>query len=164
MKVITEEINRPAPSTVEGADASGYVREVTARYIGPRRKSVVITSPKLAADFIRPLLRDHVREHLFALYLDAAHRVISYSLVSLGSATSAPAYPREIFQGAVLLGACALVLAHNHPTGDLVPSQDDMSVTSHIRDAGVLLGIKLLDHVIVSADSFYSFADNDRLK
>ena len=87
--------------------AENYVREVTARYIGPRRKSLTISGPGDAASFMRGLLRDEVREHFLALYLNGAHQVVSFSLVSLGDATSAPVHAREVFQGALLVGACA---------------------------------------------------------
>ena len=85
--------------------AKDYVREVTARYIGPRRKSLTISGPGVAACFMRALLRDEAREHFLALYLNGAHQVVSFSLVSLGDATSAPVHAREVFQGALLVGA-----------------------------------------------------------
>ena len=86
--------------------AEKYVREVTARYIGPRRKGLTISGPGDAASFMRGLLRDEVKEHFLALYLNGAHQVVSFSLVSLGDATSAPVHAREVFQGALLVGAC----------------------------------------------------------
>ena len=127
-----------------------YVREVTAKHIGPRRKPVKIGGPEAAASFIRSLLRDEAREHFIALYLNGAHQVVSYSLVSIGSATSAPVHPREVFQGALLVGACALIVGHNHPSGELIPSSADIAITKRLAEAGNLLGIKLLDHIIVS--------------
>lgn len=136
-----------------------YVREVTARYIGPRRKGLTISGPADAASFMRSLLRDEAREHFFAVYLDGAHHVVSFSLVSLGSATSAPVHAREVFQGALLVGACALVIGHNHPSGDLNPSTADMNITKKLKDAGVLLGIPLLDHVIFSDAGYVSCCD-----
>lgn len=128
-----------------------YVREVTARYIGPRRKGLKIREPYDAADFMRHMLRDEAREHFFALYLDGAHQVISFSLVSIGTATSATAGVREVFQPAVLLGAVALVVGHNHPSGELTPSAEDIAVTKRLKEAGDLLGIKLLDHVLFTS-------------
>lgn len=137
-------------------DPSDYVREVTARYIGPRRKSIVITSVDMAADFMRKLLRDQAREHLIALYLNASHQTISHSIVALGTATSAPAHPREVFQPAILLGACAVIIGHNHPSGYLKESHEDIEVTRRLMDAGKLLAIPLLDHILLAPDSYVS--------
>src|SRR5512147_963220 len=78
--------------------AEDYVREVTARYIGPRRKGLKISGPGDAAGFMRGLLRDETREHFLALYLDGVHQIVSFSLVSIGTATSAPVSPRVIFR------------------------------------------------------------------
>lgn len=140
-----------------------YVREITAKYIGPRRKSAVITGPDEAARFVRTVLRDEVREHLVALYLDGAHRIASYSLVSIGCAISAPVHPREIFQPAVLIGACSLIVGHNHPSGELAPSNEDRKVTKRLAEAGALLSIALLDHVIVTPQGYYSFKESGEL-
>jgi len=144
-------------------DPTQYVREVTARYIGPRRKSVVISSHDVASDFMRRLLRDHAREHFFALYLDGAHRVASYSVVSLGTANTTVVHPREVFQGAILVGAVAVIVGHNHPSGELVASREDIVVTKTLKDAGSLIGIKLLDHIILTPDAHVSLRDGGHL-
>jgi DNA repair protein RadC len=137
-----------------------YVREVTAKYIGPRRKSIAITLPADAVTFITSLLRDNAREHFIALYLNGASQIISHSLVSLGSANSAPVSPREVFQGAVLVGACRIIVGHNHPSGELTPSHEDRVITKRLYDAGQLLGISVIDHIIVSEAGFYSFQEH----
>ena len=137
--------------------AVNYVREVTARYIGPRRKGLTISSAADAASFMRGLLRDEAREHFLALYLNGAHHVLSFSLVSLGCATSAPVHTREVFQGALLVGACALLIGHNHISGDLKPSPEDEEVTRRLKLAGELLRVPLLDHVLFSATDYVSF-------
>ena len=138
-------------------DAGNYVREVTARYIGPRRKGLTISGPGAAARFMRGLLRDEAREHFLALYLDGGHQVVSFSLVSLGDATSAPVHAREVFQGALLVGACALIVGHNHPSGDVQPSTEDKDVTRKLKQAGELLRVPLLDHVLFSETDYVSF-------
>ena len=136
-----------------------FVREVTARYIGPRRRGLRINGPEDAARFMRTLLRDDAREHFFALYLNGAHHVVSFSLVSLGTANSAPACPREIFSGAVLVGAVALIIGHSHPSGDLTPSKEDIMVTKKLREASQVLGIPLLDHVVFSRCDYVSLKE-----
>ena len=137
--------------------AENYVREVTARYIGPRRKGPTISCPGVAARFMRGLLRDEVREHFLALYLNAAHHVVSFSLVSLGTATSAPVSAGVVFQNALLIGASALVVGHNHTSGELQPSPEDKEVTRRLKQAGELLRVPLLDHVLFSETDYVSF-------
>ncbi len=140
-----------------------YVREVTARYIGPRRKGLTISGPGDAARFMRRLLRDEVREHFLALYLDGAHHVVSFSLASLGGATWAPVSAGMVFQNALLLGACAVIVGHNHVSGELEPSPEDKEVTRKLKQAGELLRVPLLDHVLFSETDHVSFHDRGLL-
>jgi DNA repair protein RadC len=136
-----------------------YVREVIAQYRGPRRTADSIKESTTAVSFLRKVLPDNTREHFIALYLDAQHRLIAFSVVATGTANSCPVHPREIFQNAVLAGAVAIIVSHNHPSGDVTPSLQDKTVTQRLKAAGEILGIKVLDHLIVSDDAFYSFAD-----
>ena len=133
------------------------VREVTARSIGPRRNGLKISGPGAAACFLRGLLRDEAREPFLALYLNGAHDIVSLSLVSVGGAHSAPVSPREIFPGALLVGACDLRVGHNHTSGDLQPSPEDVTVTRKLKEAGELLRVSLLDHVLFSDTDYVSF-------
>ncbi len=125
-----------------------YIREVSVRYCGQPRKADAIRNPADVARIARRIVTDDSREHLLAMYLDARHRPIAYQIVSIGTATSSLVHPREVFQPAVLVGAAALVLAHNHPSGDPTPSREDYSISKRLKDAGELLGIALLDHVV----------------
>jgi len=109
-----------------------------------------IKGPNDVADFVRSVLTDNSREHCVALYLDGAHQVVSYSIISIGTANMSVVHPREVFQRAILAGAISIIIAHNHPSGVLTPSDEDHKVTQRLKDAGEILGIKLLDHLIVS--------------
>jgi DNA repair protein RadC len=91
--------------------------------------------------------------------LDAKHRLIGVNTVSIGSLTTSIAHPREVFRPAVLLPTAAVVLAHNHPSGDPSPSGEDIELTKRLREVGELLGIRVLDHVILGDGKHYSFAD-----
>lgn len=134
-----------------------FVREARINYHGQKKKIVgSIVEPKHAADIIRKLLPDNSREHFISLYLNGAHEIIAYCINATGTANSCPVHPREIFQPAILSGAIAILVAHNHPSGKRDPSNEDRAVTRKLKDAGELLGIKLLDHVIVTDNSFYS--------
>jgi DNA repair protein RadC len=104
-------------------------------------------------------LRDLRVEQLRAGLLDGKHRVIREELISQGTLTSSPVHPREVFAPAVRHSAAAVVLVHNHPSGDPQPSADDLDITRRLADAGRLLGVRVVDHVIVGDGSFVSLAD-----
>ena len=94
-----------------------------------------------------------------AVYLDAKHRVIAIHACSVGTVSSSVVHPREVFGPALMTCASALVIAHQHPSGDASPSPEDRRVTERLREAGELLGVEVLDHVVIGAERFYSFAD-----
>ena len=112
-----------------------------------------------AAGMFRALLGTDPREHFLALYLDVRHVPLGAHVVSIGTAGSAVAHPREVFGPAVALSASAIIIAHNHPSGDPSPSGDDRAVTDRMRKAGEILGIDVLDHVILGEGRIYSFAE-----
>ena len=127
-----------------------FIREVRANYQTTDRQPVPISGQDGVADFVRSALTDNSREHFIALYLDGANQVVSYSIISIGTATSSIVHPREVFQRAILVGAVSVIVAHNHPSGNLTPSAEDHKVTNRLKDAGEIIGIKLLDLLIVS--------------
>lgn len=108
-------------------------------------------------------LRDR-REHFVALYLDVRNvlRGKPY-VVSVGTASASLVHPREVFAEALRRNASALIVSHNHPSGDPSPSPDDLAVTRRLRQAGELLGIQLRDHIIVGADCYESLAERGEL-
>ena len=108
---------------------------------------------------VRAFLGDDPRERFAVVYLDTKNRPIAVHEAHVGTCDSSPVHPREVFGPAVSLAATAIVVAHNHPSGDPTPSAEDRAVTQRLRDAGELLGIQLLDHVVVGSARYYSFAD-----
>lgn len=108
---------------------------------------------------VRAFLGDDPRERFVVVYLDTRHRPIAVHEAHVGTCDSSPVHPREVFGPAVSLAATAIVVAHNHPSGDPTPSAEDRAVTQRLRDAGTLLGIQLLDHVVVGSARYFSFAD-----
>ncbi|MEZ5965737.1 MAG: DNA repair protein RadC [Planctomycetota bacterium] len=138
------------------AAAFGLARRVTeARF----RPGITVRSGHAVARMVRDSVRGARQEQFFALLLDARHRVLALRVVSVGGLVGAPVHPREVFGPAVREGAAAVVVAHNHPSGDPAPSEEDRAVTERLRLAGDLIGVRLLDHVVVGHDRFYSFAD-----
>ncbi len=138
-----------------------FIREARVNYLHCEQVMFKISGPADVANFVRSILTDNSREHFVALYLDGQNQVAAYSIVSIGSANSAPVAPREVFQRAVLTGAISIVLAHNHPSGSTTPSSDDRAVTRRLRESGELLGIKILDHLIVTNSAFVSMKEED---
>src|ERR1043166_4117848 len=98
-------------------------------------------------------------EQFRTLVLDGKHRLVGDVLVSQGTLTASPVHPREVFHAAIRSKAAAIVLLHNHPSGDPSPSADDLEVTRRLAQVGDLLGIRVVDHVIVGREGFTSFSD-----
>jgi DNA repair protein RadC len=99
------------------------------------------------------------REQFVICGLDAKHKLIGINVVSTGSLTLAIVHPREVFKPLILMNAGAWLCAHNHPSGDITPSPEDRVLTKRLREAGELFGITLLDHLILTEERYYSFAD-----
>ena len=117
-----------------------------------------ITSPEAAADLVIPLLDGHDRERCLALLLDTKHRLLELTTVSIGSVDHTFMAPREVFRDALLANASAIVLAHNHPSGDPEPSRDDEAITRRLVSAGEMLGISVLDHLVTGGSRWVSLA------
>ena len=98
-------------------------------------------------------------EQFHVVLLDGKHRVISEHLVSQGTLTTSPVHPREVFRAAIRAAAAAVVLVHNHPSGDPTPSADDLAITRRLSEVGDLVGIRVLDPVVVCATAYASLAD-----
>lgn len=112
------------------------------------------------ARVVHESVRGDGKESFYALLLDARHRILSLRVVSTGNLQAAPVHPREVFIPAIREAAAAIVVAHNHPSGDPSPSAEDRLVTERLREVGELVGIEVLDHVVVGRDRYYSFADD----
>jgi len=113
-----------------------------------------------------PLLKKYAskrQEHFLAVTLGGTQNVLRVNLVSVGILNRTLIHPREIFYRAIKDNACALILAHNHPSGDLNPSREDKDATDRLVKAGKLMGIEVLDHLIISKAGFYSFKEKGDL-
>jgi len=104
-------------------------------------------------------LRDKKKEHFYALFLDTKNRIIDKELISVGTLNASLIHPREVFKSAIKASSNAIILVHNHPSGDCEPSKEDKDVTKTLFDAGDILGIKVLDHVVVGKDGFTSLKE-----
>lgn len=115
-----------------------------------------VRTPRDAFELVHDLLHGRDRETVVALYLDGRHRLLQRHEVSIGTATASLIHPREVFGPALRSGACAVVIAHNHPSGDPEPSAEDHGVTERLLAAGELVGVPLLDHIVVGGSAFVS--------
>jgi DNA repair protein RadC len=115
---------------------------------------------------VYPLLRKYgfkQKEYFIVVLLDGAHQVIVEKVVSIGLVNRTVVHPREIFYEAVLHCATAIILAHNHPSGNLDPSPEDREITEHINEASKIMGIPILDHIIISRNGYFSFVEHGLL-
>ncbi len=118
-----------------------------------------IKSSQDAYAVLKPIYSDFAHEEFWVLYLDNSNKVINRYQISKGGMTSTVVDSRIIFKKALLSGAVAIILSHNHPSGSLRPSEQDKALTSKIKKASAIMEIKLLDHIIVTDKSYFSFAD-----
>ncbi len=119
-----------------------------------------IASPADAAQILMGRLRHETHERFLIVLLNTKNRIISIRQISEGSLTSAVVHPREVYAPAIVAHAAAILVAHNHPSGDPYPSADDRNLTAALSKAGDLIGIPLMDHVIIGNGRYYSFKEH----
>ncbi len=144
--------------------ASRVVRRVVSRLEGTVCESPTLEGlygqqtrgPSIVAEMLRSVLEQEAVEVFVALLLNGKHRIFALAEVSRGTLTSSLVHPREVFGPALRESAAAVIVAHNHPSGDPEPSVEDLEVTRRLRDAGKLLGVPLLDHVVLGEEGRFT--------
>lgn len=134
------------------------IKEETHQYLQPFTR---YNSPEQVFDTFS-FLRQETKEYFFTIHLDGKNRISCVDEVSVGSLNQSIVHPREVFKTALLSSAAAIILLHNHPTGDPTPSREDIEITRRLKEAGELIGVKLLDHIIIG-DSYVSFVSKGLL-
>jgi DNA repair protein RadC len=129
-----------------------------------RRERPQIANPRDAAELLIPQFGSRPVEHFGVVLLDTKHRVLRSTLLSVGTLDASIVHPREVFREATRGGAAAIVLFHNHPSGDPMPSEDDVALTRRLVHAGDLMGIAVLDHVILAETGFSSLREMKLLR
>jgi DNA repair protein RadC len=124
-----------------------------------RRERPQIVTPRDAAELLVPQFGTRSVEHFGVVLLDTKHRVLRLTLLSVGTLDASIVHPREVFREATRGGAAAIVLFHNHPSGDPMPSEDDVKLTLRLVHAGELMGIDVIDHVIIAESRFCSLRE-----
>ncbi len=118
----------------------------------------LLNSPKEIFDFLKEKIGKEKKECFMSLYFDTKNNLI-IDEISVGILNASLIHPREVFNKAILNNASHIVIAHNHPSGDPTPSQDDITTTKRLIEAGKIIGISIVDHIIVSRDNYYSFRE-----
>lgn len=130
------------------------IREEITNYLSPLDR---YTSPQQVYETFK-FLRNETKEYFFALHLDGKNRIICIDMVSLGSLNQSIVHPREVFKSALLSSSAGIILLHNHPSGEPTPSREDIEITRRLKEAGELLGIRVLDHIIIG-ETYISFLE-----
>ncbi len=122
------------------------------------KSKVYIRSPHDVYHSYRSLFVDQVRERFVVFWLSSSNKVQGFEIVAEGLLNSCPIHPREVFRGAIVATCASVILAHNHPSGNPEPSQEDLAMTKQLVKAGRIVGIPVLDHVIIAGENYVSLA------
>lgn len=159
MTVVTDDATKTIRiRCIKSVFSKEVVRENLPAYITTDR----FTSPKQIYEIFSDLQHES-KEHFITLHLDGKNRIICFDRVSVGSLNQSIVHPREVFKGAILSSAAALILIHNHPSGDPSPSAEDRAITRRLVEVGDLVGIRILDHIIVGSGEYLSFVERGLL-
>ena len=151
--------------TVKGMGKSKAVQLLAAFELGKRLQTAQalpedsLSSPQEVARFLLPRLRYLDQEHFLILQLNTKNRLLGMETITIGTLDASLVHPREVFKVAIRQSSASLILAHNHPSGDPRPSQEDLYLTRRLKESGELLGIPILDHVIIGDNKYYSMKE-----
>jgi DNA repair protein RadC len=120
-----------------------------------------VMSPDTAYEYIEPILRYEQVEKFLAIFMNTKNRIIAHEIISIGSLNATVVHPRELFNRAIAHRASSLIVAHNHPSGDPTPSREDIEITKRLKDAGEIIGIDVLDHIVVGDCSYTSLKEHN---
>lgn len=166
------ELGRLTVKDLQKVGGIGPAKAVTiaaALELGRRRQAAEsLVKPAMAtsshvAEYLRSILQDEHREVFVVVFLNRANRINGHHIVSTGGITGTVADPRVILKKALEENATGIILSHNHPSGNINPSREDISLTKKIKEAAGYLDITVLDHIIIGNDKYYSFADSGEL-
>jgi DNA repair protein RadC len=156
-------INEEVVNHIEKKDVveSLMVREVEVKYKGKAVEMDKADCPEAVWDLLSPIVENETVEHFFVIFLNNKNQIHGWQKISTGTVTESLVHPREVFQGALLTNSSSIIVAHNHPSGHLDISTQDKKTTSRLVEAGKLLGIPILDHVIIGDNSYLSMREEN---
>ena len=124
---------------------------------------IKMNNPLVIYEYFKEVLIDKKQEYFYCIYLDTKGNLLDKKCLFIGTINNSVIHPREIFKEAYLLSANGIICVHNHPSGDSTPSKEDIVVTRKLQELGIIHGIKIIDHVIIGNNNYYSFNDNNKL-
>lgn len=124
---------------------------------------IVLNSSEIIYNYFLDILIDKKQEYFYCIYVDNKSKYIDKKCLFIGTINSSIVHPREVFKEAYLLSASGIICVHNHPSGDVTPSREDINLTKKLKEISLIHGIKLLDHIIIGNDNYFSFFDNNML-
>lgn len=145
--------------TIKAVYETLNVKEDITNYLKPGTR---FTAPQQVYETFSFLMKE-TKEMFLTLHLDGKNRIIAMDLVSIGSLNQSIVHPREVFKTALLSNAAAIICVHQHPSGDPTPSSEDLAITRRLKEAGEIMGIKILDHIIIGDDQYLSFMERGLL-
>lgn len=122
-----------------------------------------VSSPGDAYELVREFLENLDREHFVVAYLDVKNQPTAIHTISVGTLSASLVHPREVFKTAIACNAASIILSHNHPSGEIQPSLEDIGITKRLVEVGDILGIKVMDHIVVGDDCYYSFKEENKI-
>jgi len=154
------QINGIGPSNAIGVKIFQNMLQIYAKEKINLKKE--LNTPQMLFEFLKEKIGKEKKEHFAILFFNTRNKLIINN-VSVGSLNASIVHPREVFNDAILKNASYIIVAHNHPSGDPMPSEEDITTTKRLVAAGKILGISVQDHMIVTKNSYYSFAENNLL-
>ncbi len=139
-----------------------FVREIKLLYKGKKKCLGRVDSPEAVYTLFNWMAKE-LQESFIALYLDNKNGVVGWSKISMGTVSETIVHPRDVFRVAVRENAVSIILVHNHPTGNTEPSREDLATTNRLVDAGKVIGIGILDHVIIGDNKYYSLKEGGHM-
>ena len=123
-------------------------------------KRTKFTNPEIIFEYYKDKLNDQKQEIFYAVYLDASRKIIEEKELFKGTINQSLIHPRDIFKYACILDASSIICIHNHPSGSIIPSKEDIKITNKLKEIGILFNIPIVDHIIIGKDKYYSFYEN----
>ena len=156
--------------TIEGMGKIKAIELVASIELGKRvyeednyKELISLTNPKTIIKYFNNLFKNKKQEYFYVIYLDSKAKYIDKKLLYKGTLNNSLVHPRDIFKEAYLLSSCSFICIHNHPSGDATPSEEDINTTKNLKQIGLLHGIKLIDHIIIGKNNYYSFYEDNNL-
>lgn len=122
-----------------------------------------VNSPSTVVEFFKEALKHANKEQFIVVFLNTKNIITSYEVISIGTLSASIVHPREVYNRAIKKSAASIILVHNHPSGNPEPSREDRQITSRLKEVGEVVGIKVLDHLIVTDEHYFSFKEMDIL-